>query len=173
MPKQEKIEKVESLKKDLQEYKGYVFTDYRGLNVKQINELRNELRSHGAEFHVVKNRFVKRVLHDLGYEGLDDFLINPTALAYFNTDITDVVKVIYKYADETSLAVKGGYVGENIYSSGDLEVISKLPSRELLITQTISLINSPISGLVWTLNGLLSGFVRTIKAIEQKKQQEA
>ena len=173
MPQKVKVEKLEKLKKELEEYKSFIFTDYRGLNVQQITDLRNSLREKNAQYHVVKNRFVKRIFHDFGYEELDAFLVEPTALAYFNSDITEISKLLFKTKDESSLDVKGGYSEGNIYSSEDLLNISKLPSREIMITQAVGLLNAPISGLVFTLGGVLSKFVRTLKAIENKKQQES
>ena len=85
-----KIEKVQSLKGELEAHHNFIFTDYRGLNVQQINSLRRTLREKGAQYHVVKNRFAKRVLDDLGYAELGRFLINPTAIAYFDADLSDI-----------------------------------------------------------------------------------
>jgi len=173
MPQKYKIEKLEKLKNELKQYRSFIFTNYRGLNVEQITELRNKLREKDAQYHVVKNRFVKRIFNEFEYEGLDGFLIEPTALAYFNSDITEIAKVIVKSANETNLEVKGGYSDGSIYSSEDLLAISKLPSREVLIAQTVGLMNAPISGLVFMLSGVLSKFVRTLKAIEDKKQKQS
>ena len=173
MPQKAKVEKLEKLKKELEQYKSFIFTNYRGMNVEQISDLRNKLREKNAQFHVVKNRFVKRIFNEFGYNNLDGFLIEPTALAYFNSDLTEVAKVIFKTVDESSLCVKGGYSEGVIYSEEDLLAISKLPSKEVLIAQTVGLLNAPISGLVFTLSGILSKFVRTLKAIEDKKQKES
>ncbi len=173
MPQKAKIEKVEKLKKDFEQYKNFIFTNYRGLNVQQITDLRNKLREKGAQFHVIKNRFAKRVFNEFGYEGLDGFLVEPTAIAYFNTDINEVAKILFDVKEDTTLLIKGGYSEGNIYSEEDLLNISKLPSRDVLIAQAVGLFNAPISGLVFTLAGVLSKFVRTLKAIEEKKQKEA
>jgi len=174
MPQKAKIEKLNKLKSELEQYRSFIFTNYRGMNVEQISDLRNKLREKEAQFHVVKNRFVKRIFSEFGYDNnVNNFLLEPTALAYFNSDITEVAKVIFKTVDETSLEVKGGYSEGNIYSVEDLLSISKLPSKEILIAQVVGLMNAPVSGLVFTLSGLLSKFVRTLKAIEDKKQQES
>ncbi len=173
MPQKEKIEKVKKLKEDFQNYKSFIFTNYRGLNVQQITDLRNKLREKGAQFHVIKNRFAKRVFNEFGYEGLEGFLVEPTAIAYFNTDVNEIAKILFDAKEDTTLLVKGGYSEGTVYSEEDLLRISKLPSREVLIAQAVGLFNAPIAGLVFTLSGLLSKFVRTLKAIEEKKQQEA
>jgi large subunit ribosomal protein L10 len=164
-----KIERVEALREELKDHRSYIFTDYRGLNVQQINGLRNTLREKGAHYHVVKNRSAKRVLSDLGYEGLDQFLINPTAIAYFSTDLSEIVKVLIDTVGETTLQLKGGYSEGMLISSDEMERISKLPSRDTLIAQAVGLLNAPVRGMVMVLGGILSQFVRTLKAIEEKK----
>ena len=169
MAQKYKIERVEALKEELKDHSSFIFTDYRGLNVTQINGLRNSLREKGAHYHVVKNRFAKRVLSDLGYEGLDQFLINPTAIAYFSDDLSEIVKVLVDTAGETTLQLKGGYAGGVLLSAEEIEKISKLPSRDSLIAQAVGLLSSPTRGLVMALGGILSKFVRTLKAVEEKK----
>jgi large subunit ribosomal protein L10 len=169
MAQRYKIERVEALKEELKDHESFIFTDYRGLNVQQINGLRNSLREKGAQYHVVKNRFAKRVLSDLGYEGLDQFLSNPTAIAYFSADLSEIVKVLTNTAGETTLQLKGGYSEGALLSSEEIERISKLPSRDNLIAQAVGLLNAPTRGLVMALGGILPKFVRTLKAIEEKK----
>jgi len=165
-----KVAKVQALKEEIKQFSGFIFTDYRGLNVQQINDLRNTLREKGAQFHVVKNRSVKRVFHELGYKDFDRFLVNPTALAYFNGDVTEIAKALADKIDETALQIKGGFVNDRLLEPENIVQISALPSREVLITQIIGLINGPRAGLVFTLGGILSKFLRTLKAIETQKQ---
>ncbi len=172
MAQKYKVEKVEALREELKDYHSFIFTDYRGLNVQQINGLRNSLREKGAHYHVVKNMFVKRVFQDLGYDGLDHFLVNPTALAYFETDLSEIAKVLIDFAGETTLELKGGYSDGALLSLEEITKISKLPSRDALIAQTLGLLNAPPRGLVMVLSGILSKFVRTLKAVEESKSKE-
>jgi len=169
MAQKYKVEKVQALKEELKAFHSFIFTDYRGLNVQQISGLRNTLRDKGAHYHVVKNRFAKRVFSDLGYEGFDRFLVNPTAIAYFEDDLSDIAKILIDTAKETTLGLKGGYTDGFLLSPEELESISKLPSRETLIAQAVGLLNALPRGLVMTLGGILSKFVRTLKAIEETK----
>jgi large subunit ribosomal protein L10 len=171
MAQKQKVEKVEALKEELRNFQNFIFTDYRGLNVQQINGLRNSLTEKGAHFHVVKNRIVRRVFQDLGYEGLDQFLVNPTALAYFDTELSEIAKVLTASVEETTLDLKGGYSDGSILSSEEITKISKLPSREVLIAQIVSVLNAPPRGLVMVLHGFVSKFVRTLKAIEESKAE--
>jgi len=172
MAQKYKVEKVEALREELKDFHSFIFTDYLGLNVQQINGLRNSLREKGAHYHVVKNRFVKRVFQELGYEELDQFLVNPTALAYFDTGLSEIAKVLVDSAGETTLELKGGYSDGTLLSSEEITKISKLPSRDALIAQVLGLLNAPPRGLVMVLSGILSKFVRILKAVEESKPKE-
>ncbi len=170
MPQKWKVERINQLKEELKGFSNYLFTDYRGLNVEQMNALRNTLREKRAGYHVVKNRFIKRVFNDLGISTIDQFLINPTALAYFNEDISEIAKILIDTAKDNTLQIKGGWTDGTILSFEDIENISELPSRQVLIGQTVGMLSSPMTRFVWLLSGLLSKFVRTLKAIEETRQ---
>ena len=166
-----KVEAIDKLKGELKGYSSFVFTDYRGMNVEQMSSLRKTLRGKGARFHVVKNRFVKRVMQELGRDGVEGFLVNPTALVYSSVDVANVCKVLVDAAKDTPLRIKGGFADGAVISAEGIVKISKLPSRQVLIARTVGLLNAPISGFVYALGGLLPKFVRTLKAIEVKKEQ--
>ncbi|KPJ87962.1 MAG: hypothetical protein AMS17_07045 [Spirochaetes bacterium DG_61] len=170
MAQQWKVEKINTLKEELQTYSKFVFTNYRGMNVQQMSDLRNILRENGVEFHVLKNRFLKRVFTELGTESLDEFLVNPTAVAYFHEDLSTVAKVLIDSSKESTLEIKGGYLDGKVLSFQDIDNISKLPPRQVLLAQTVGMLNAPVAGLVFVLGGVLSKFVRTLKAIEGIKQ---
>lgn len=171
--RQWKLDRVKKLKEELEKSSAFVFTDYRGLNVQQISELRNALRERNTKFHVVKNNFARRVFEELGHKDLEGFFVGPTAIAYTSEDISDVAKIIVSNKKETTLKIKGGYVEGAILTADQIEEISKLPSREVLIAQAIGLMNAPIKGLVITLNEIIGKFVRTLQAIEDKRRAEA
>jgi len=169
MASKEKVERLKKLKQDLKGYESFILTDYRGLNVEQITSLRKKLRDKDVLYHVVKNRFAKRVFHKLKIDGLDEFLIGPTGIAYFNRDITEVAKILVDSTQNTTMKIKGGYSNGDLLSKDDIDKISKLPSREVLIAQIIGGLNAPIYGFVFVLNGIIIKFLRTLKAIEETK----
>lgn len=174
MVKQYKLDRLNALKKQLKARSNILFTNYRGLNVYQMNNLRNTLRGKGAGFHVVKNRAARRALSELGYdESIDQFLIDPTAVIYFDGDITEIAKILVNSSKETTLSIKGGMSNSTTLFSEDIVNISQLPTRHELIAQTVGLLSSPITGLVYTLNGVSAGFVRTLKAVEEKKKEHS
>ena len=164
-----KVEKINAMKEELKNYSTFILTDYRGLNVEQITNLRKKLREKGAEYHVIKNRFVKRVFQELEIKGLDGLLINPTAIAYTNEDISEISKVLVDTARDTTLTMKGGFLEGSVLGSEEIDKISKLPSRQVLIGQTVGLLSGPIAGLANVLSGVISKFLRTLKAVEAVK----
>ncbi len=161
--------KLEQMKGELKKYSNFIFTDYRGLNVEQITLLRTGLREKEVEYHVVKNRLAKRAFSALGYEEADRFLTDPTAVAYFNVDISEVCKILVDFSKETSLSMKGGLADGGVVTEGDIQNIAKLPSRQTLLGKTVMLLNSPVSGLAFVLEGVLTKFLRTLKAVEESK----
>ena len=169
MSKEWKLEKLEQLKEELKNHTNYLFTDYRGLNVEQITTLRSALRKKEAEYHVVKNRFAKRAFSELGYSEVEKFFIDPTAIAYFDSDISEVCKILIDTAGETTLRMKGGLTEGVVITGEEIEGISKLPSRQALVGKTLQLLNAPISGLVFVLGGVLKQFLFTLKEIEKGK----
>ncbi len=171
MAQEWKIEKINKLKEELKEYSNFVFTDYRGLNVEQINRLRNTLRMKGTQFHVVKNRFIKRAFQELGFNDFAQFLVNPTAIAYCNDEISEMAKILIDFSKDTTLGIKGGYMDGLILSPEEIVKIAELPSKQVLIVQTLGALNRPIAGFVFVLSGILSGFIRTLKAIENTKSE--
>ena len=164
-----KVERLEKLKEDMKQYSHFIFTNYRGLNVDQLSSLRNELKNKDVEYHVVKNRFAKRAFKELGYVDIEPFFIDPTAIAYFNVDISEVCKVLINSTEETTLQMKGGLSDGVFMTSQDIERISKLPSRQVLITKTVGLMASPLTGLVLMMKGMLTQFIGTLKQIEKIK----
>jgi large subunit ribosomal protein L10 len=164
-----KVERINEMKEELKNYSTFILTDYRGLNVEQITSLRKALREKGAEYHVIKNRFAKRVFQELEIKGLDELFVDPTAIAYTNEDISEISKILVDASEDTTLTMKGGFLDGSVVSGEEIDKISKLPSRQVLIGKTVGLLNGPISGLAIVLNGIISQFLRTLKAVEATK----
>ncbi|MDH3190546.1 MAG: 50S ribosomal protein L10, partial [Acidimicrobiia bacterium] len=94
MPRPEKVQAVADIKDKLQSSEAVFFTEYRGLTVKAVQDLRTSLRASGAEYKVVKMTLAKRAADDAGIEGLDEFLVGPTALAFANADPVATAKAL-------------------------------------------------------------------------------
>jgi large subunit ribosomal protein L10 len=168
IPTAEKEQAIQELTALIQRSKGAILTDYRGFTVSEITELRKRLREHGAEYHVVKNTLFKRALED--GEGLVPFLEGPTAIAFALQDPVGPAKTLLDFIREKRKGVvKAGYIDGQVYTEPQVGELSKLPSRDVLIAQVVGGIQSPLSGLVGALNGILSNFVFTLQAIVDKQ----
>lgn len=147
---------------------GAILTDYRGLTVAEITELRKRLRETEAEYHVVKNTLFKRAV-DSG-QSLNAFLEGPTAIAFALKDPVAPTKVLLDFIREKRKAsVKVGWIDGRVFNEEQLTALSKLPPREVLIAQVVGGIQAPITGLVGTLQGIISNFVYTLQAVADKK----
>jgi Ribosomal protein L10 len=156
-----------------------LLTEYRGLTVPQMNDLRKSLREKDADFSVVKNTLFKRAVTggdsaDIDPQ-LDAALNGPTAAVFALGDPVPAAKVVTDYIANnrnTPLAIKGGWLGGQFYSPKQVEQLSKVPPREVLIAQMLGSLNAPVTGLVGTLNGIISNFVFTLQAVADKRQAE-
>jgi large subunit ribosomal protein L10 len=163
---------VHELAELVERSKGAILTDYRGLTVSEITELRRRLRDTEAEYHVVKNTLFKRAFARGG--ALEPYLEGPTAIAFALTDPVAPTKVLLDFIREKRKAsVKAGWIDGRVYDEPQLSELSKLPPREILIAQVVGGIQAPISGLVHTLQGVISNFVYTLQAIVDKQKEAA
>jgi len=171
MPTTEKTEKVEELTAALVDAKAIYLADFTGVDVARVTELRNKLRDADIGYHVVKNRLAKRAAEAAGLDGLDAYLSGPTAIAISKEDLIAPAKILQELADEEGqFAIKSGFADGKLISSEEIEVLSKLASREELIAKVLGSVQSPLYGLAGVLNGLLRNLVGVIAAIEEKEK---
>ncbi|MFP4151638.1 MAG: 50S ribosomal protein L10 [Alkalispirochaeta sp.] len=166
-----KIAAVDALKEIFSEANDYVFTNYRGLTVDQITRLREQLRESGAEYKVVKNNFAKIAFQQMEKPDVSDYLVGPTAIAISKQDSAPVVKIIVDFAKDAPVEVKGALVGESIFNAAQAEAFSKLPSRDALIAQLMSVMQAPLQNFVYALNGVPTKMVRVLQAVADKKNE--
>ena len=172
MNREEKQQAVTQLSDTLKDVSLVVATDYRGLTVEEITQLRNELRSVSSEYKVVKNTLLKRATEGTPIEPLHEHLTGPTAILVSPEDPVGPVKVLVKYLkDYSALSIKGGVLEGKALSANETKELSTLPGRQELLSKVLSLCVSPHVGLLNTLNGIAQKFVRVLHAIEQKKAE--
>jgi large subunit ribosomal protein L10 len=160
---QYKIDAVGQLERQFSEVQSYFLTDYRGLSVDQITDIRGKLRALDAEIHVVKNNFAKRAFELIDVKGLEDYLVGPTAIALVKGEPGPVAKALFDAVKSTPLEVKAGYVSGEVMNAEATRVFSTLPTRD-----------EAIQMLMYAMNGVTSKLVRTIQAVaEQKASAEA
>jgi large subunit ribosomal protein L10 len=166
-----KTEGIQKIKELIESSQDVVFTDFRGLNVFQISELRRSLQAKEGEYRVVKNSYARLALKELGYPFEEDFLIDPTALALVKTDIGPIAKVLFDFTKDSTLKIKGGLVDGKVVSSAQVEAISRLPGRNDLYAMLMGTMNAPLTNLVYAMNGIITKLVRTVQAVAESKQE--
>jgi len=170
-----KVTSIGELKEVFSSSEDFIFTNYRGLTVEQITNLRKLLRGKGAQFKVVKNNFARIAFQQLSApEKVRDYLIGPTAIAIAPKDANEVAKILVDFVKEAPvLAIKGGLLGKDLYDNRQMEAFSKLPSKPELISMLMSVMNGPARNLAAALNDVPARLVRTVKAIADKKSGAA
>lgn len=149
-----KQELVSVIKEKLLASQSVVVTDYRGLTVDEITELRNRLRVEGIEYKVLKNNLVKRACEDNGLSGMDDVLKGPTAIA-FGPDAVAPSKIIFEFLKKhKKLQVKGGIVEGAVVDAAKLEILGNLPSREGLLSQIVGVFVAPMRNFIGAVDAL-------------------
>lgn len=172
MFKEEKEKIVADLTKIFAEAKGVYLTDFSGINVDTINDLRRQFRQENIDYRVVKNTLTRLSIKDLPLEDLRPFLDGPTGIAFSYEDPLLPGKLIEKFHKETNLMpIKAALIEGSVYDKDMAEKIVNLPSRDTLIAQLLGTLQSPISGLAMVLSGLLRNLVGVLDAIKQKQEE--
>ncbi len=172
MPNPKKVAQVEQIRDWINHSKAQILVDYRGLTVREITDLRRQLRSAGAELHVVKNTLYRRAYNGNLPEGLETALEGMTAVAFVNGDESASAKALTEFIKQAQkVQVKRLVLGARVYPPAMVETLAKLPSREVLLAQVVGTMQSPISGLVGTLSEIIGQFVRTLQAVADKKAE--
>ncbi|MBO5770851.1 MAG: 50S ribosomal protein L10 [Spirochaetales bacterium] len=148
-----KEDAVAALREEFAGYDGYIFTDYRGMTVEQITNIRKNLRKDDAAYRVVKNRYAKIALKNLDKGGAEEQMVGPTAVALVKGDTANVVaKVLFGAAkDGVNVQVKGALLNGELLSAAQIEEISKLPTKLELIASLMGTMKAPVQKLAATL----------------------
>ena len=148
-----KEDAVKALKDEFEGYNGYIFTDYRGMTVAQITELRTALRKNDAQSRVIKNRFAKIAMKDLGKGGAEEQMVGPTAVALAKGDESNVVaKALFEaIKNGAPMQVKGALIDGELMSVDEVEALSKLPTKLELIASLMGTMKAPVQKLAATL----------------------
>ncbi len=159
----QKKQVVEEIRSKIKDAKSIVLVDYRGLTVEEVTELRKKCTQAGVDYKVYKNTMMRFAFKEEGYEGFNEFLAGPNAIAISHNDVVAPAKITSEFAkDHKNLEFKAGIVEGEIVDVDKIKAIGELPSKEVLLTQLVIALNSPISK-----------FARTIQAIVDKEPQEA
>lgn len=143
-----KKEQVSELAEKMKTAKLILLTDYRGINVSDVTELRNTLRSTKSEYRVIKNNITKRALAECKIEGLEDKLVGPTAVVIAEEDYLEPAKAIYNFTkDHDFYKIKGGVIEGKVMTAEEIITLAKLPSRDQLLSMLAGALLGNISKL--------------------------
>lgn len=174
MPTAEKAKTIEQAKDWYARSAGVIFTDYRGLKVQEIQQLRRDLRKKGAEIHVLKNTLFRIAAGEDVAKLTDELHNGPTAVAFIFENETDCAKALLDFAKTNKkIAIKGGYFAGRTFTAKEVEALSTLPPRDVLISQVIGAIAAPLSTLVGTIEALYADPIRVIGAVADKVAKDS
>jgi large subunit ribosomal protein L10 len=168
-PRPEKVAVVTEVRERFEAADAALLTEYRGMSVKALHELRKQLRPNGAEYKVYKNTLVRFAAREVGAGDVESLLTGPTAIAFVKGDAAAVAKTLRDYAKTNpNLVVKGGLLGTKVLSASDVEALADLPSRDVLLAQLAGAFQAPLVKFAGLLQALPRNFAYGLKALIDK-----
>jgi large subunit ribosomal protein L10 len=166
----DKVATVEEIANKLGQAQAVFVSEYRGLSVKQLADVRNALRPAGAEHVVYKNTLARIAIRQAGYEALESVLVGPTAITFVTGDIAGAAKALRESAKTLpALVIKGGALGGVALSSDDVNALADLPSREELLARLAGAFQAPLVKTAGLLQALPRNFAYGLHALIEKQ----
>lgn len=162
---------IEEVSANVAKAEAVIFAEYRGLNVEAMTVLRKQARESGVYLRVLKNSLAKRAIQGTSYESLSGQLAGPL-LYGISEDPVACAKVLNGFAKENDkLVLKGGAMPTGELDAAGIKALASLPSREELLAKLLGTMQAPMAKFVRTLNEVPTGFVRTVAAVRDQKEQ--
>jgi large subunit ribosomal protein L10 len=174
MPNATKIERVTELKEQIESANALLLTEYRGLTVEEITELRRSLRDVDASLAVIKNTLMQRAANDAGIAELDELLVGPSAVAFVNGDVVAVAKKLKDASKQfPALVIKGGYMDGAPLDAAGASALADLESREVMLSKIAGMLKSEMSRAAAMFIATQSKFLSLLEAYKEKLPAEA
>lgn len=168
-----KNEKIEAIKEHVAKAKVMIVTEYKGLSVAEITDVRRRLQKEDGDYTVVKNTLAKIAIKGTPFECMSDLLEGPVAIAMGFGDEVSPAKVFTKFMKDSKKGeIKGGAVDGVLLSPKEVEALAKLPSKEELYAKILGSINSPASGIANSVNAVMRSLVYAMDQVRQKKSAQ-
>jgi len=168
-PRADKVAIVDELRERFDESDAVLVTEYRGLDVGQMADLRRALREAGTTYKIYKNTLVRRAVVDSAPEGLEELLYGPTALAFVDSDASAAAKALKEFASANdALVIKGGLLSGGLLDEAQVRELAELPSREELLSQLAAGLAAPMQQIASMMNNLLSEVSGLLQALSDK-----
>jgi large subunit ribosomal protein L10 len=174
MPRPEKVASVETIQKLFQDSDSFFITDYQGLNVADMTTLRKNLRENRVRYLVAKNTMFRLAARNVEQEQLDDHLNGPTAIAFTSEDPAVAARILYdSYKEKELPKIKAFVVDEQLFGGDEIKRLADLPSRDVLLSILVSAVESPLTSLVGSLDGVFRELVATVDALAREMESKA
>jgi len=174
MSREKKAQTIDRLQEVFSKCSIGILTDYRGLSVPEITDLRRRLKASGIEYKVVKNTLARFAAGRAGKDELASFFVGPVAIAFGYGDITEPARALADYigTSKASLSIKGGFLGDSLLTVEDVMTLSVLPSREVLLAKVVGGMQIPVLALLGCLTTPIRGFIGMLQARIQQLEGE-
>lgn len=165
-PRPEKVAVVDEVRERLSSSSAVLLTEYRGLKVGELAELRRSLRAAGGDYKIYKNTLVRFAARELEIDGVEEMLVGPTAVAFVEGDVAAVAKALRDYSrTNPNLVVKGGVLGSKALSADDAKALAELPSRDVLLARFAGGLAAPLQQFAGLLQALPRNLAYGLKAL--------
>ncbi|HEX4217351.1 MAG TPA: 50S ribosomal protein L10 [Acidimicrobiales bacterium] len=172
-PRADKVAVVNEVRGRLEASEGALLTEYRGLSVAELAELRRDLARAGGEYKIYKNTLVRLAVADSPQASIQDLLTGPTAIAFVDGDVSAVAKALRDFGrSNPSLVIKGGIVGDGLLSASEITVLADLPSRDVLLAQVAGAFAAPVQQLAGLIQALPRNLAYGLSALLAKREEE-
>ena len=170
----EKQEIVQQMHEKFADAKIVIVTDYKGLDVESMTELRGKLREAGSEYKVVKNTLLRRAAQDTDIAPVADYFKGPTAVAFSTEEPVGPAKALTEFVkDNDKLEIRAGVMDGKLLDQNDIKALSDLPSKDVLLGQLLSVMNAVPTSLVRLLNAVPQQMMNVLQAVADQKNDAA
>ncbi len=165
-----KSEKLAKMKEYIEKAQVAVVSDYKGLTVEEITKLRRSIQQEDGDYMVTKNTLAKIAIKDTPYEVLSDILTGPVAIAFGFKDQVTPAKALSKFIKDTKKGeILAAALDGKLLNAKEAKALADMPSKEEIYAKMLGSINSPASGLVYTVNGVMAALTRAVAAVRDQK----
>lgn len=172
MPRPEKVQAVEEIKDSFRQAGAVLVTEYRGLKVKELQDLRRRLAGAGARYQILKNTLVRFAVRDLEFGELESYLEGPTAIAFCGDDPVAPAKVCSEFArTNPNLVLKAGVLQGQVLDTDRTKALSELEPREILLAKAAGALKAPLTQAVGVVQALIRNAVAVVAAYQRKREE--
>ena len=169
-PEKEKV--VSQLRDKLTQARSLFLTDFTGLNVGEMTQLRRDFKEKDVEYNVAKNSLIRLAIQNTDFEGVSEYLEGPTGLVFGHDEATVPAKVLYEFQKKTEKPkIRVFWMEGKLFGEDELKRLARLPSRKELLAQMLASVDSPMSNFVGTLNAMLRNLIGLIDALQEAKSK--